>query len=762
MGDTGAAGKVHEPARAADIRLVSSTTIPPLRPTRALVALGAVAVASTVWFVVGVARPTPPLIGWLGVWLGAAIAAQQAWRAGRAGRTLWRYAGVCIALIGCGGAFNAYDYLSGNEQGQHISALTAAIYVSGLAVLLVGLLRIHGARRTRVEWLRFGLDIATVLVTVVTFASHLLYPRWEAWGAGDCEDRLAALIVIVAGLLCFFTFVKVAFTGTGLNDRRALHLLALVGGLGTAGGSLAPLLADRPYLNSAHLQLPWECLVLALAADRQRRAIRAGDPLPRPLTRRWSVMPYLAVVSTGALLLSSQVHKSPDGLLVAAGAVGVTLLVAARQAVALRDNAHQADHDALTGLANRQVLTRRTTDALARGTDRIGVALIDLDNFKAINDDLGHAVGDVLLAEVARRIEAVVPAGGVAARLGGDEYALMLPGRHEDVLASIIAELRRPVHALGHDLVVQASIGLAVADDEATAEELVRRADVAMYRAKAGGRGGHVVYHPGLDRPGAEQARLAADLRTALDAGDLHLLYQPIVAIADGSLVGVETLVRWTHPERGPVSPATFIPAAERTGLIVPLGQWILTRACEQAVRWHDELGPAAPRTVAVNVSARELREDGFAAEVAAVLARTGMPPSMLTVEVTETAVFDSAVSVAELHAVRALGVGVALDDFGTGHSSLSVLRTCPADVIKLDKSFVDNITDGGEEAVVAAALLQISDGLRLRAVAEGIETAAQAAELYRLGYRYAQGYHFGRPMPATEITRRQEALPAA
>jgi EAL domain-containing protein (putative c-di-GMP-specific phosphodiesterase class I) len=265
-----------------------------------------------------------------------------------------------------------------------------------------------------------------------------------------------------------------------------------------------------------------------------------------------------------------------------------------------------------------------------------------------------------------------------------------------------------------------------------------------------------------MDQQGAEQARLAADLRIALDTGRLHLLYQPIVAMCDGSLVGVETLVRWNHPESGPISPVTFIPAAERTGLIVPLGLWILTEACRQAVRWQQELGPAAPGTVTVNVSARQLRENGFAADVAGILESTGMPPGLLTLEVTETAVFDSAAGIAELHAIRALGVSVALDDFGTGHSSLSVLRTCPADVIKLDKSFVDNITEGGEEAVVAAALLQISDGLHLRAIAEGIETAEQAAELHRLGYRYAQGYHFGRPMPADAISHLQKALSVA
>jgi EAL domain-containing protein (putative c-di-GMP-specific phosphodiesterase class I) len=213
----------------------------------------------------------------------------------------------------------------------------------------------------------------------------------------------------------------------------------------------------------------------------------------------------------------------------------------------------------------------------------------------------------------------------------------------------------------------------------------------------------------------------------------------------------VEALVRWNHPERGAVGPAEFIPAAERTGLIVPLGAWILEEVCRQAVRWRRDLGDAAPQTVSVNVSARQLREAGFATEVDAVLRRTGLPPHALTVEVTETAVFDGGPALTELRAIAALGVTIALDDFGTGHSSLGLLRTCPADILKVDKSFVDD-TEGGQQAVVVAALIGICDGMGLRAVAEGVETAEQAAELHRLGYRYAQGYHYGRPMPAAAI----------
>jgi len=219
-----------------------------------------------------------------------------------------------------------------------------------------------------------------------------------------------------------------------------------------------------------------------------------------------------------------------------------------------------------------------------------------------------------------------------------------------------------------------------------------------------------------------------------------------------GELTAVEALVRWTHPERGPIGPAVFIPAAERTGLIVPLGAWILEQACRQAIRWQRAMGAAAPGSVSVNVSARQLREAGFAGEVAAVLRRTGLPPHVLTVEVTETAVFDGGTALDELKSIAALGVKIALDDFGTGHSSLGLLRTCPADILKVDKSFVDDVTADGPQAVVVAALISICDGMRLRAVAEGVETAAQAARLYELGYRYAQGYFYGRPMPPEDI----------
>jgi diguanylate cyclase (GGDEF)-like protein len=740
--------------------------VPPWRLTRTLTAAVAVDAIAWVWFLIGLLRPTPQWVGWMLLLFAVPIAAVTSWRAGAAGRTFWRYVSAGMIGLGLASAAAARDYFSGDQPGQQIGGLTAMLYIAGLLLMLLGLLRIPGAQRTGMEWTRFGLDVATMVVTVLVFGWYLVLPRWESWTDGSAAGTASVVVVGTAAIIGMLAFVKVSFTGTGPIDRRALYILTLTGAVGAIGGAMAPLLAERPYLNTGHVLLPTTSLLVCLAADRQLRATRAGRPASRPLSRRPSVLPYTAVLATGALLLTGAVTRAPDLLAVAVGAVAVTLLVATRQIVALRDNArllddldarqrelaHQAGHDGLTGLANRTVLITEIDAALAEGPAGVSVALIDLDDFKAINDDLGHAVGDALLVSVAERIAAQLPAGAVLARLGGDEYAVLLRGGHCAALAAIAAGLRRPLPAAAHELVVEASVGLAEARAGDTASELIRRADVAMYEAKGQGKGRHVVFDDRMDQRTAEQSRLAADLRSALDTDQLHLLYQPIVAMPGGELAAVEALVRWTHPERGPIGPAVFIPAAERTGLIVPLGAWILEQACRQAIRWQQAMGAAAPGSVSVNVSARQLREAGFAGEVAAVLRRTGLPPHVLTVEVTETAVFDGGTALDELKSIAALGVKIALDDFGTGHSSLGLLRTCPADVLKVDKSFVDDVTADGPQAVVVAALISICDGMRLRAVAEGVETAEQAARLYELGYRYAQGYFYGRPMPPEAI----------
>jgi EAL domain-containing protein (putative c-di-GMP-specific phosphodiesterase class I) len=320
------------------------------------------------------------------------------------------------------------------------------------------------------------------------------------------------------------------------------------------------------------------------------------------------------------------------------------------------------------------------------------------------------------------------------------------------VAERIIAALTESVTAGNHDLLIQASIGLADNDTGSDADDLLRRADIAMYAAKELGKNRYVHYDSDLDARAVEHAQLAAELSHALERDELRLLYQPVVDLPTGRVVGVEALVRWHHARDGVVSPVRFIPVAERTGLIVPLGEWILRTACQQAADWYRRYGDEAPARMSVNVSARQLLEPGFPQTVASVLAETALPPDRLTVEITETAVFGGGRAVEAVAAIHALGVAIALDDFGTGHSSLGLLRTCPVDVLKVDKSFVDGVTGTVEQEAIVTSIIEIAQALGLRAIAEGVETGAQADRLHTLGYRLAQGFHFAKPLGSAEV----------
>jgi diguanylate cyclase (GGDEF)-like protein len=418
-----------------------------------------------------------------------------------------------------------------------------------------------------------------------------------------------------------------------------------------------------------------------------------------------------------------------------------------------------AQRDELTGLGNRRQFQAALVPALADG--RSCVALLDLTGFKKVNDQFGHHVGDQLLVEVAARLTAAAGTTATVARLGGDEFAFLMPGGTPEVALGVaervVQLLAQPIPVAGHDLVIGGNIGLVDAEQLTDPLEVLRRADVAMYAAKGLGEP-HTWYLPELDRRAGEEARISADLRTAFDDGQLRLFYQPIVELPTGRMVGVEALVRWHHPVRGMIPPAEFIPVAESNGTIVEMGAWILREACRQTARWRAEHGPAAPQRVSVNVSARQLTRPGLVETVASALADSGLPAACLTVEVTETAVFESERALEILHKLNEMGVQIALDDFGTGHSSLTLLQTVPAHVLKVDKSFVDEVTSGGRRAVIAATLIQVAEALDMTAVAEGVETAEQAAELYRLGYRLAQGYYFGRPAEQPIALRQPQA----
>ncbi|MET3424027.1 diguanylate cyclase (GGDEF)-like protein [Actinoplanes tereljensis] len=470
---------------------------------------------------------------------------------------------------------------------------------------------------------------------------------------------------------------------------------------------------------------------------------------------RLSLLAACTLLVPAVLFIQGVRRDEINWMAVGIGAVALFLLVLARvagfagqvreQSVKLEDLAMR---DELTGLANRRLFEQSVTAAVAAGEAQ--VCLLDLNGFKTVNDLYGHTVGDRLLVAVAERLSGALRDQDVVARMGGDEFAVLMPGADAedgDVICRRLAEaLREPISVSGHELLVAATFGIADTAGTGDPIELLRRADVAMYAAKEGGSRQHRRYSADLDDRAGEAARLGVEMRTGMDTGQFRMVYQPIVALPEGRTRYVESLVRWQHPERGFVSPAEFVPVAEQNGLIVELGEWILRTACAQFVVWRDQHGVHAPQRISVNVSARQLNEPGFAAVVAEVLECSGMPADHLIVEVTETAVFGGGTAVQAVKDLSALGVRIALDDFGTGHSSLGLLQTVPVDVLKVDKSFVDNLTMAGRHAVIATALIQVSNGLGLTAVAEGVETAEQAAELHRLGYQYAQGFHFGKP----------------
>ena len=420
----------------------------------------------------------------------------------------------------------------------------------------------------------------------------------------------------------------------------------------------------------------------------------------------------------------------------------------------------QALHDPLTGLANRRLFSDRVTHALAqRGPGEVAVLFLDLDDCKVVNDSLGHGAGDELLVTVAQRLLSQVRSGDTVARLGGDEFAVLLEqdvvsGRAERVAERLIEELHTPVVLGSTELRTRVSIGIAPARSGDTVEDVLRNADLAMYMAKGAGKGRAATFQPEMHAATVGRLELLADLRTAIEHDELRLHYQPTVDLSSGAVTGVEALVRWQHPVRGLISPAHFIPLAEESGLVVPLGRWVLVRACREAVTWPLTPG-ARPISIAVNLSTRHLSDPSMVDDVRLALAESGLEPSRLVVEITETGLIDDEdVMLRALHQLKAVGVRLAVDDFGTGYSSLSYLKRFPIDVLKVDKSFVDGlgIGGGGEATGLVEAILGMARTLRMSTVAEGIEDAEQLSELALLGCDSGQGYLLSRPVPPDEL----------
>ena len=680
----------------------------------------------------------------------AILAAVRLHRPERPAMWRWVAAGQITAVLG-DLTWEVYDSV------LHLSpypSLADVFYLGSYPMLVAGLLLLVRQRRSSVGDLIDAAIVATGLGLV--FWIFVLHPV-AAESARSTVEHIVTVAYPVADVLLMALLARLFMSGGARTP--SLHLLAPATALMLAGDtafSVIPLYSDA----STHPTDPifllsyvlWAAAALHPSMGATLATGRQGSTRVGP--GRLILFGACSLLAP-ALLLVPSIGGDPVGRLsVAVGAGVLVLLVTARKAGFVfevrrqsAELARAAMQDTLTGLASRRRLELALGDAL--GTGRPQIALLGLNGFKNVNDELGRPLGDRVLGSLAARLARAAPEGAVVARMGGDEFAVLLVSSNADEARTVAAALARtlsaPVAVGGHELYVGVAIGLA-GGTGVTPTEMLRQAESAMYAAKQTGEPVRR-WTPALDERAGEHVRLGAEIRTALDHAQFRVVYQPIVELPSGRVAAVEALVRWEHPTRGLVSPAAFIPVAERNGLIVELGEWILRTACHKFAGWRATLGPAAPDRVSVNVSARQLARPHFAATVAAALAESGLPASCLAVEVTETAVFEGGQAVVALHELRALGVRIALDDFGTGHSSLGLLQTVPVDILKVDKSFVDNITEAGRHTVIAEALFQVSSGLGLTAVAEGVETAAQAEALHRLGYRLLQGYHYGRPV---------------
>jgi diguanylate cyclase (GGDEF)-like protein len=425
--------------------------------------------------------------------------------------------------------------------------------------------------------------------------------------------------------------------------------------------------------------------------------------------------------------------------------------------------AHQALHDGLTGLPNRALFLDRLQLALARVQRRpsaVAVLFLDLDRFKVINDSLGHEIGDCLLVELAQRLQSVLRPGDTVARFGGDEFTVLCDDIDGERDAIVIAQrmgeaVAAPFLLADTEAFLTASVGIAMADGvDARPESLIRDADAAMYRAKERGKSRYELFDEVMRARAVERLEVENALHRSIERGELRVHYQPLVDLEAGLMTGVEALVRWQHPERGLLLPEQFIPLAEETGQILELGEWVLREACAQHRRWSEEQPDGPALGLSVNLSARQLQQPELVADVVLALRDTGMDPANLCLEITESVVMEETeAAVQALEALRAEGVRIAIDDFGTGYSSLRLLKGAPADLLKIDRSFVAGLGSDPQDTPIVQTVIHLAEALGLDAVAEGVETPVQLAELRAAGCRFAQGFHFARPAGAEAIS---------
>ncbi|HEY8607517.1 MAG TPA: EAL domain-containing protein [Noviherbaspirillum sp.] len=613
---------------------------------------------------------------------------------------------------------------------------------------------LRDARRIRLgRWLDLAnlvtagaaLLVASVLLIAFQFLSlrDAMLEDVEVQARIVSENSVAALLfhdVRASNETLSALFAAPAVEAAAIFDADGSTLAAFRRNGAPEGPPLAAsLLRKGHHFSATHLEL-----ARAIEAD--------GQPIGVVAIRASLEQLYSRLLAYGALTLA-----------VALGSLAVAFLLVSRMRnLVKRTEAHLAwlaHVDSVTGLPNRHAFNDQLSTVLEkidRFGGRAGLLLLDLDNFKMVNDTLGHHHGDLLLKLVAQRLLDCLRSGDVLCRIGGDEFAVILESpttvRTEDVAEKLLAALAAPFDVDVHEIYITASAGLSIYPDDARdAETLIRNADTAMYQAKGKGKNGYESFHPELDYRVQKRLSLETNLRKALDRGELTLHYQPKVSLRDGRLVGVEALLRWHHPELGPVSPAEFIPVAEDSGLIVPIGRWVLRQACQQVAAWRNAgLGMV---NMAVNLSARQTRDPYLVRDIVQAVREAGIEPGQLELEITETVLMDNVhVNVDLLHRLQSEGIRLAIDDFGTGYSSMAYLKRFPIDQVKIDRTFVRDIPGDGDDEAICVAIIAMAHSLGLSVTAEGVETAQQLDFLRNAGCDVMQGFHLAEPRPPEQL----------
>ena len=693
-------------------------------------------------------------------------ARRAAWFALALGVALQAAGDLTLSLLGAG---------SGTEP---FPSVADAMYLGGYIALAAGLVQLAG-RGGRSDDRAAWVDALIVAGAAAVVAWTLVFDPYLA------DPTLSPLGLVVSSAYPFADLLLLAVTTHLLLVSRRAHvslaLLALAFGanlladiwfifLSIDGTYQVGQLVDAGWLIG-YLALGAAALhpAMALAGERSVETPALPDGMPR---LRIALLACGAVAAPATAFGASVRGATLDVPSVLLGSAALYLLVIYRVVLSLREQReltvegarlavalqYQASHDPLTRLENRSAFIEQLERALERRPrtgNVVTILYIDLDRLKAVNDLLGHAVGDAVLTAVGLRLRSGIRAATSVGRLGGDEFAVLLDGEDEEAARSIAVRindlLAAPVVVEGSPCFVTASVGMAAAADGERADQLLRRADQAMYQAKSDGGAAHALYSPHHDAALRERQGLEADLCLALARGELHLYYQPIVELATGKITGLEALVRWLHPVRGLLLPGAFLPVAVASDLMGPLERWVLRTAIGQAIEWQRTGTLRRPQVLNINVSVRQLEAPGFLREVAADLAGSGLGPGSIAIELTETDLVRDAAQVARtIEALRRAGVRVVIDDFGTAYASMTYLADFPVDGIKIDGAFVSALdTNPGPRTRLAEAMVHMARDFGISAVAEGVETQAQATALARMGCVYAQGFLFGRPLPA-------------